>query len=242
MTIRTLLLLTGSTVLGGATALAQDGAPAAPANGSSSLMAQAIAREQAIARAQDRDPNAALTLFAVEPPRPREFQRHDLVQIIVRESSEAKSSQELETSKEWDTKGGINAWPSWDLADLLELRLAAGNTTPLPEVDVSWGKEFAGEGEYERTDDFTARLTAEIIEVLPNGNLVLEARTYIKVDEEEATMSVTGVCRSLDITAANTVLSSQIHDLKILKSHEGELKDANRKGVIARVLDAIFAF
>ena len=81
-----------------------------------------------------------------------------------------------------------------------------------------------------------------MIEVLPNGNLVLESRTFIKTDAEEATIKVTGVCRAEDVTAANTVLSSQIHDLVVEKVHEGELKKANEKGLLAKFFDAIFAF
>ena len=81
-----------------------------------------------------------------------------------------------------------------------------------------------------------------MIEVLPNGNLVLEARTFIRNDEEELTINVTGTCRPQDITLANTILSNQIHDLRIEKNHEGELKKANEKGIIAKVLDAIFAY
>jgi len=88
----------------------------------------------------------------------------------------------------------------------------------------------------------TDRLTAEIISVLPNGNLILEARTFIKTDEEESMMKVTGVCRPEDISTANSILSNLIHDLRIEKMHTGELKKVNEKGIISRVLEAIFAF
>ncbi len=74
------------------------------------------------------------------------------------------------------------------------------------------------------------------------GSLVLEVRSHIKTDEEESTIKVTGICRPEDVTAANTILSNQLHDLKIEKMHEGELKKANEKGIIAKVLDTIFAF
>src|SRR5688572_12448623 len=49
-----------------------------------------------------QDPHAlrAVSMFAIAPPAPRMFELHDLVQIIVRESSQAKSESELETDKE----------------------------------------------------------------------------------------------------------------------------------------------
>lgn len=183
-----------------------------------------------------------MSLFAIAPPQPREFREHDLIQIIVREQSQATSRAELETEKTYEMQGQVSRWPAFDLAQLLQLRIDAGRTTGMPELDLGFEKTFEGEGDYRREDDLAARITAEIIQVLPNGNLVLEARTQIKTDREVSTMKVTGVCRPDDITVANTILSNQIHNLVIDKVHSGELRKATEKGIIARALDAVFAF
>jgi flagellar L-ring protein precursor FlgH len=183
-----------------------------------------------------------VSLFYVPPEEPRVFAMHDLVQIIVRESSQTSSEQQVDLSKDYDLSGGISAFPDLQLARLLQFQLQNSNSDNLPRVGVDFKKEFSGDGEYERSDDFSTRITAEVIEVLPNGNLVLEARTTIQTDTEVNTIQVTGVCRQDDITAANTVLSNQVHDLIVRKMHEGELKKANEKGIIAQVLDTIFAF
>ena len=55
-------------------------------------------------------------------------------------------------------------------------------------------------------------------------------------------MKVTGICRPDDISAANTVLSNQVHDLMIEKIHKGELRESSKKGIIAKVLETVFAF
>jgi flagellar L-ring protein precursor FlgH len=179
-----------------------------------------------------------VSLFAIAPPQPREFVVHDLVQIIVRETSTAKSSQDLETKKESTYDGEITDWPMYDWADFLY----GGENDDLPAFGLEFTKDFTGEGDYERRDDLSARVTAEVIEVLPNGNLVLEARTFIKTDNEEQTMSVTGICRPQDITPLNTINSNQIHDLSVEKMHTGAIKDAANKGLFTKVLDFIFAF
>jgi flagellar L-ring protein precursor FlgH len=181
-------------------------------------------------------------LFLVVEPEPREYDKHDLVQIVVVESSRAKRSHELDTEKDYNITGEIAAFPHLTLSDILQLQLRDSSETDLPRLDIELGKDFEGDGEYERKDDLTARLTAEVIEILPNGNLILEARTEIKTDEEESVMKVTGTCRPEDITAANTVLSNQVHDLKIEKVHSGELKKTNEKGIIAKVFDFLFAW
>ena len=103
-------------------------------------------------------------------------------------------------------------------------------------------KEFDGEGEYVREDELVTRLSAEVIEIRPNGNLVLEARTRIRTDDEEWYTQLTGTCRPEDITAANTILSNQIFDLQVEKRHKGSVPKAASKGILAQALDAIFAF
>jgi flagellar L-ring protein precursor FlgH len=181
----------------------------------------------------------AASRFAIAPAPPRIFHEHDLIEIIVRETSSAKSSQELETEKESKWKGAVSQWP--DFQHLLS-GLKAGGTDELPKVDLNFTKEFSGDGEYERRDDFTARLTAEVIEVLPNGNLILESRTRIKTDDEETMIKVTGICRPDDVTPVNSILSTQLHDLRVEKVNKGEIKKSAEKGIITKALDFLFAF
>ncbi len=184
----------------------------------------------------------AVSMFAIAPAESRIFHEHDLIQIIVRESTAAKSRHETDTEKDVKFKGAVTQWPDLQLANLLSGMLVAGSTENLPQVDLKFTKEFEGDGDYERRDDFTARLTSEVLQVLPNGNLILESRTRMKQDEEEFTLKVTGTCRPDDVTPANTILSSQLHDLKIEKITFGMLKRANEKGLFTQILDLLFAF
>lgn len=217
--------------------------PDTAATPTSSLMARSMDTSTPDVDREDSHSLRNLSLFAIAPIEPKAFLKHDLIQIIVRESSRAESSHELETRKRFSLDGSLDSFPAFMLADLLKLQLRAGDAENFPiDVGIDFEKRSRGEGEYEREDDLTARLTAEVIEVLPNGNLVLEARTHIVNDEEKLTIKTTGICRPEDVTLANTILSNQIHDLRIEKTHQGELKKANEKGIISRVLDAIFAF
>jgi flagellar L-ring protein precursor FlgH len=184
-----------------------------------------------------------ISMFAVEPAEARIFHEHDLIEIIVRENSAARSKHELETDKDMGINGGVSQWPTislWGLAN--GTVIGRGDTDNLPLVDVDFRKSFAGEGEYKRSDEFTARLSAEVIEILPNGNLILESRTVIKNDQEVSTVTVTGICRPEDVTPVNTILSTQLHDLRIEKTNEGELKKANTKGIFTEILEFLFAF
>ncbi len=216
--------------------------PAAPQYGpSGSLMAQAVGIQYARHQSNSAETPTHLesfSMFVVAEPEPPSFEKHDLITIVVREASQAVSEQGLETDKEYGLAGEIPYYPSAQAG----IQLFLGKSQLLPQLEVVAEKEFLGEGEYEREDYLTGRLTAEVIEVLPNGTLVLEANTFIRNDEETMQMQLTGICRPEDVSAANTLLSNQIHDLNISKIHGGQVAKSAEKGIISKVLDTIFAF
>ncbi|MCC5823182.1 MAG: flagellar basal body L-ring protein FlgH [Phycisphaerales bacterium] len=181
-----------------------------------------------------------VSLIWVPEPEPRQFQKHDIITIIIDEVSTQTSSQSLETEQDSRTRANLNAM--LNLANLLELRLDQGDTRNLSLIDFNARRNFSGEGDYERKDRFSARITATVLEVKPNGTLVLEASKRIAKDTEIQTIVLSGVVRENDITRQNTVLSSQMAKLDITSHHEGQVRDAAKKGFITRVLDTIFAF
>lgn len=180
------------------------------------------------------------SLFAVVPPPPRQFQKQDIVQILINETSVQKFEQSLDRTKEYDLNGTIEQLP--DLLKLLELRLEPGDRSPLAEVGATGESEFKGDGKVERKDQLTTRVSARIIEVKPNGLLLLEARKTVQSDSETSTVVVSGLCRPEDVTKSNTVQSTQLADLVIRVENEGEARDAAKRGVIPQVLDTIFNF
>ncbi|MEL7474301.1 MAG: flagellar basal body L-ring protein FlgH [Planctomycetota bacterium] len=185
-------------------------------------------------------PLRGVSMLVVIPPPPVEFKRHDLVSIIVDEISTTTARHELETTKEYDTTAEFGPFPS--LRHLLELQLQNGDSSRTAELGLRGDNEFTGEGEYTRDDRFTARVQAEVIDVKPNGNLVLEARKTIIRDNEVQIIVLAGVCRGADISQQNTVLSSQIADLTIAMRNEGDVREAAKKGLIPRFLETVFNF
>ncbi len=181
-----------------------------------------------------------VSLFWVPEPERRVYQKHDIITIIVDEVSSQTSSQSLETEKEARSQVDLNAMLNY-LA-LLELRLEEGDRTNIDLLDFQARREFTGEGDYERQDRFNARITATVLEVKPNGNLVLEATKRIEKDEEIQHFVLYGIVREDDITRQNTVLSSQMANLNIKVENEGALRDAAKKGIITEILDTLFAF
>lgn len=183
---------------------------------------------------------AGVSLLAVQTPKPKTYAVHDQITIIIDENSKQTSDQKMDTKKDYSLKAALDKFPS--LEKLLELQVENGDTTSGADLGLSSNQKFKGEGKYERSDRFVAKVTAKIIDVKPNGVLVLEARKSIVSNEETQTYILAGECRSEDVTTANTVLSSQLADLTLIARNEGEVKDTATKGFIPKILEALFGF
>jgi len=180
------------------------------------------------------------SLYAVQPPRPRTYKQHDLVTIIVDESSRQNAEQSLKTDKKYNTSADLGA--IIDPWQLLELRLRGGDTTNLKLLEAAAKSKFDGKGEYERNDKLQMKIQATIIDVKPNGVLVLEARKFLDKNGETQSTVLSGNCRQADITQNNSVFSSQLADLTLINKSEGQVNEAGKKGLIPRVLETVFAF
>ena len=178
-----------------------------------------------------------VSFFAVPEPEPTIIRKHDLVTVIVREESSAKSQGKTDTSKEFEIDAQLRNYLGVDLSEF-----SLESKTADERISAEAERSFSGDGTVDRKDSFTARVTAEVLDVKPNGTVVLQARKRITNDDEEQTFILTGTCRTLDITADNTVLSTQLHDLDLKKQTRGAIRDATRRGFIPRLIDRINPF
>lgn len=184
---------------------------------------------------------ASHSLVAVTLPEPRRFAVHDLIFVTVRESSESRFDGSLETEKEGEIGGEVTSFPSMTLQDLFDLRFRSRDLGEnRPRVAAELEKEFEGEGEMTRSDTMTARLAARVIDIRPNGNLILEARKHIRTDEESVTLLLTGTCRPQDVNPDNTLDSFKLYDLHLIKVTDGEVRNAAKKGLITKFFDLLF--
>ncbi len=186
---------------------------------------------------------AEASFAAVEVPEPRRFAKQDLITIVIRESTETDFEATLETKKKSGVDGEISDFPHLTLRDLLNLQVRPGNMDQgAPKVGIDFKNNFSGDGQYSRHESLTGRITARVLEVKPNGMLVLEARKHIKADDESLDLVVTGTCRPEDVTIDNTILSTQLYDLRLDKQHEGELDRSTKKGLLTKLFDTLFNF
>ncbi|QOJ14720.1 MAG: flagellar basal body L-ring protein FlgH [Planctomycetia bacterium] len=182
---------------------------------------------------------AAVSTFAVELPQPETIQVHDFVTIIIREDKTATSDAKTTSDKKWDVQSELAKWVRLNPENRLIPQSFSDGT---PAVDFNFQDKWEGTGKVNRKDSLVTRITAEVIDVKPNGNLVLEARKSIRMDEEEQVALLTGMCRSRDVSPQNTVLSTQLADVRIDIAHSGAARDAANRGWLKRAVDFLRPF
>ena len=214
---------------------AQDAAVSMRRNGNSLLKATLNTRPD---RAQAR--LADVSFHAVPEPVPRTLRKHDQVTIIVREESEFSTRGRSEFKKEAEFEARLEEFIKLKIKNA---EIEGGALGPdVPSIRASGRRDFKGEGTVDRSDSLTTRVQAAVVDVKPNGTLVLQARSHIKTDDEERTFILTGSCRVEDVNADNTILSTQLFDKNIEHRSKGTVRNATRRGWLSHLLDAVNPF
>jgi flagellar L-ring protein precursor FlgH len=155
----------------------------------------------------------------------------DIVTINVVESAIASKNAATKTSR----ASGLEASWSGVLAKITGEWV--GN-----EQKVNFANNFDGTGETTRSSQLSTYITAQVIQVLPNGYLVIQGNRQVRVNNENQIINVQGVIRTEDITSTNIIQSTFVADAKIELIGEGVLSDKQRPGWLARVLDWVWPF
>ena len=158
----------------------------------------------------------------------------DIVTIIIEEESSA--SHDVKTSTKKDT--GAEA--------LIETLFYPGQEFFKDDKENPTWKwdstaDYSGAGSTESKGKLEAKLTARVIDVFPNGNLLIEGSRTIQVDESKLKVILTGTIRPQDIQTDNTIKSTYIADAKIEYQQEG-LGNMNKFGLLTRLWNWLNVF
>ena len=158
---------------------------------------------------------------------------NDLVTIRVVESVVASGSADTSLDKANSANASLtnffgleNKLPDW--------------IDPTNLVNTSSATDFKGGGSTTRTGSLSAVVTAQVVEVLPNGDLVLEGIREIDINGDRQLIVVTGVVRRADIMSDNSVPSTRVGQMRIRYFGQGLIKDNLKPGWLVRVLNKIF--
>lgn len=172
---------------------------------------------------------------------------NDLVTINIIESLQGSGTADTSTSR--DSSGDYRVTnffgmeTDFGIQNLSGLNKAFGDSSEFdPSVQGSATSDFEGEGETNREGELIATITAKVVEVMPNGNLVLEARKELTINEERQILVLRGMVRPDDIAMNNMVMSNKIADAEVFYVGDGVIQDKQKPGWLVRGLDKVWPF
>jgi flagellar L-ring protein precursor FlgH len=201
--------------------------------GSQGTPEQLYQRYLAAARATARGGAARSDWMATLATDARAREVNDLVTVRVVERIEALGTADSKLTK--DGSGSVSVPHLFGLEEAYPDWL---NPAPMAQFDST--TKFKGGGATSRTSELSATLTARVVEVLPNGDLVLEGAREIDINGDQQVVVLTGVVRPADITRSNVVLSTRVGELRIRYFGQGLMKDNLKPGWLVRLLNKVF--
>jgi flagellar L-ring protein FlgH len=170
---------------------------------------------------------------------------NDLVTINIIENSSA--------SKKADTATGRNSTMDANISNLfggslhydLENLFGKGSGlsgTLMPTIQSNYKNDFSGAGNTSRQGSLIATITARVVEVLPNGNFLIESRKDVTVNREKQVLLLRGVIRPEDIAVDNTIPSNYVAEAEMIYAGEGVVSDKQGQGWLVRFLDFVWPF
>ncbi len=168
----------------------------------------------------------------------------DIVTVLVSESTNIDNSEQSTTANSKSASGSAdyNKFFRGMLNGVTKGKNANFDDQPANTFETDFSSDFSGAGDYDSSRSVNLTITAMIVEVLDNGNLVLEGRRNIKVNKEKYVLKLTGIARPIDITTVNTITSSKMSNVTFGLEGKGWLTRAGSKGWYSRFKDILWPF
>lgn len=147
----------------------------------------------------------------------------DILTINIVEKLSATQSSTTSIDKTGSISGSVSAVPFVGPSFLNKLGVGATSDN-----------KSSGQGATQNTNDFTGTITATVVQVLPNGHLMIRGEKQIGVNQNVDILQFTGQVDPHTIVAGNTVNSTQIANVRIQQSGRGAAADAQAMGWLSR--------
>ena len=170
--------------------------------------------------------NTSILHRPLPPEARRELQVEDSIIVLVDYRATMNSDGSAESRKTSSFNAVLSDWLAFDGSDIFAAPQSRGD----PRVSTSLNSQYRAESDLELRDSMTFRIAAKIVDIRPNGNLVIEAHRRIENNDEVWLQSLTGVVARQFINADRTVRSDSITDLQIKKREMGQVRNGYAPG------------
>lgn len=163
----------------------------------------------------------------------RELKTNDIITVLVDYRTSMLSEGDAERRKTANLTAVLADWLRFDGQDIIPAPQSNGD----PSVAGKLQSQYRAESDMELRDALTFRIAAHVVDIQPNGNLVVEGHQTIRINEEIWRISLTGIVRRSSIGPDRTVRSDEVADLRIDKEEEGFVRDSYARGWFLRWYD-----
>ncbi len=160
----------------------------------------------------------------------------DIITVEIAENSKAEKTNDSKASRTTEFKAGIPYLMGY------EDKLIPNSGSSANLIGADFKSAFDAKAEMTKEDTMHAAIGCTVMEVLPNGNMIIRGQREIQVNGETQFIYLTGTVRPSDVTTHNTVMSNQLADASIEYTGRGVLSDKQKPGWLTRLLDSIWPF
>ena len=163
----------------------------------------------------------------------RAMRPHDLISVVVSENLAASTDGTVKSSRASNASSGISG--------LIGTLHAANALQNLVNQNSSAG--LNAQGASATNSSLATTLGGQVVEVLPNGMLVIEAARQVEFSQQMQTIVLRGLVRPEDISQENQVMSTAISSLEVQVRGKGIINDyTRRQNVLVRLLEKVLVF
>lgn len=176
-----------------------------------------------------------------DPPKRPAFQKHQHIRIVVVERSSARTTTDLVKDRRSRTEMEFDKFVNFESRGTLLPRVFATNLEDDPGIKIDARYRLDNQARTGRNVDLTFVITAEIVDIRPNGNLVLEAKKTRQINQDEETILLTGEV-SPNFVVNNAVRSEDLVNQRIKVSGKGPSSDVSKPGWLGWLFDKLWPF
>jgi flagellar L-ring protein precursor FlgH len=164
---------------------------------------------------------------------------NDILMINVIEKTKADTKEETTGNKQSSYNSLLSNFFN---INNKTLGMSPGTSASNPQFGATNNDKFTGKGETKNEGTITATLSAKVVEVLPNGNMVIDSRKEITVNYETQYIVMQGIVRPDDIDQSNTVVSPKVADVRLFLVGDGFLQELQSPGWLGRIWGSMRPF